>query len=703
MKRECADPPPDYIVLEDTSDEDAPTAADSTRKHTRYYDAAPSAPPAVQPPRLDASGTASAGCGAPGAAAALPAPLEDAEADGSDEDQAPECCSDPECDECRALRSAGAPEPIVLDASPTGFPADPIVIDDDGEASCSEDPVGAPCGASPTADDGSTRPYEFPRDVLDPAASEPLAASAPREIARGGSLGDLCGPGQFWEVVPDASPGSGPLGPLFVPDMWVGEVLSVSDAGVVLQWYCTLRDETQAECEAGVPGFAENELFLVASRRGRVERSALVRRRSVFDQPVAPPALYHRLHYSPEELSWRSPPQQRGRRKPSWPPSILDMFAGCGGLSCGFEQESGGLRAKWAVDKQPAMAASYRSNMPQTQVMEADVDSLLRQLKEVQLQREQQQLACVDYSSLTVNGHSLEHGELLFHVSSAAGNFSVPARSVPPEALNSYLDANPARDIEAPLTDSRNMLMVSFLQYVDFLRPELVLFENVKGILDGKSKMLRIVIRGLLHLGYQLHVRLLQAAFYGAPQQRKRIFIWAARTDVMLPGFPTPTHGCDKLAYNSIRFLSTKFRRIMEVPKGGRENPLVTIHDAIGDLPLDPVGEGATADYVYVPQSPYQRQIRGDSSAVTEHQSPSNPETRKCVDPFDEPLGPLGELPDTAKPVVVLTKRDKKEIDFARLTWRSVFYTVTGNPYKFLHPCRNRFFTVREKARAQGT
>lgn len=116
-------------------------------------------------------------------------------------------------------------------------------------------------------------------------------------------------------------------------------------------------------------------------------------------------------------------------------------------------------------------------------------------------------------------------------------------------------------------------------------RPPLVLIENVPGLKDERVSgdvewnAASDIVRTLLTNGYQVRYGVLDAASYGAPQYRHRLFILGARRGTPLPRFPTPTQAnarpCRTL------FLSDDFA----THDGTGPFPPLTAEEAIGDLP----------------------------------------------------------------------------------------------------------------------
>ncbi|MCL2434966.1 MAG: DNA cytosine methyltransferase [Lentimicrobiaceae bacterium] len=101
------------------------------------------------------------------------------------------------------------------------------------------------------------------------------------------------------------------------------------------------------------------------------------------------------------------------------------------------------------------------------------------------------------------------------------------------------------------ILDERNQLPLRFIYYCKVCKPKIVLMENVPGILTlGKKKgdkegPFPIWLREKFEdAGYTMEYRVLNAADYGVPQRRKRVFFYAVRKDVSSSElFPNKTHG----------------------------------------------------------------------------------------------------------------------------------------------------------------
>jgi DNA (cytosine-5)-methyltransferase 1 len=89
--------------------------------------------------------------------------------------------------------------------------------------------------------------------------------------------------------------------------------------------------------------------------------------------------------------------------------------------------------------------------------------------------------------------------------------------------------------------DKRDMIP-EFLRVIEEVAPEAFLMENVPGLTTKKHKAyLEQVLAAFASLGYNLSWAVLNAANYGVPQKRKRLFVVGFRHGQFL--FPDPTHG----------------------------------------------------------------------------------------------------------------------------------------------------------------
>jgi DNA (cytosine-5)-methyltransferase 1 len=95
-------------------------------------------------------------------------------------------------------------------------------------------------------------------------------------------------------------------------------------------------------------------------------------------------------------------------------------------------------------------------------------------------------------------------------------------------------------------TDSRGNLFLEYVRLLKCLRPRGFLFENVYGITGAQGGEDWLAIQQAFRdAGYVIHWRVLDAADYGVPQHRERLFIVGVRDGEIPYRFPAPTHGPD--------------------------------------------------------------------------------------------------------------------------------------------------------------
>ncbi len=82
--------------------------------------------------------------------------------------------------------------------------------------------------------------------------------------------------------------------------------------------------------------------------------------------------------------------------------------------------------------------------------------------------------------------------------------------------------------------DERNGFSI-FLDAIKEVKPELCLFENVRGLLYSNKWYFEVIVRELAQLGYAIDYQLMNAVDYGVAQNRERLFVFAHRGQVSFP------------------------------------------------------------------------------------------------------------------------------------------------------------------------
>jgi DNA (cytosine-5)-methyltransferase 1 len=122
-------------------------------------------------------------------------------------------------------------------------------------------------------------------------------------------------------------------------------------------------------------------------------------------------------------------------------------------------------------------------------------------------------------------------------------------------------------------TDARGTLFQEYVRILKLLQPKGFLFENVYGITGANGgKAWQEVQKAFREVGYSIYFRILDAADYGVPQHRERLFIVGLKQGKYL--FPYPTHGPDSLDhqpyYSAAKAVEGSDMSDMEAGLGGR-------------------------------------------------------------------------------------------------------------------------------------
>lgn len=345
--------------------------------------------------------------------------------------------------------------------------------------------------------------------------------------------------------------------------------------------------------------------------------------------------------------------------------TAIDLFCGAGGLTEGFRQA--GFRCLYGNDSNVSAIETFQFNH-----REAWAD--LRSIEKVDARDVRRRLG-------------IERGEL-----------SVMTGGPPCQGFS----------INAPdrfLEDPRNSLFKHYVRFLDEFKPQALVFENVPGMLSlADGHIFERVTKELQKRGYHLSAMILFAGHYGVPQERWRLLILGSLEEPG-PRHPEPTH----YAVGRANFRGGRSMTFQLMPLDRqRLLPMVTVADALADLPRLRMGEGGEA-VVYAAEavSKYSRALRNGDKETYNHYAgmlaPQNVARLKHI----RPGGSWRDIPRDLLPKGMKRARTSDHTRrYGRLRPDGMAGTIMTkcDPHwgpVFL-PDQDRALTVREAARLQS-
>ena len=320
---------------------------------------------------------------------------------------------------------------------------------------------------------------------------------------------------------------------------------------------------------------------------------------------------------------------------------IIDLFAGAGGSSLGYEMSD--MEVVCAVEYDRSAANTYRLNHKNTVLLEEDI----------------RHLADVNYF-LPYRG-------------------KVEGIVMSPPCQGMSLAGN--RDVN----DSRNTLFMDAMKIVRDVEPLFFVMENVPGLLSMKTKdgnkIIDLIEQETKTSGYKTTYKILNSADYGVPQIRKRFIMIGFRNDLDLDlesAFP-------KICVDSSNYIS--------------------VWEAISDLPdVKPCGGECVQKYTKNPTNDYQILMRGNNQDLYNHISMKHTkrmierfEHIKAGQSVSDVAKEYGQR--KRGDVSIVSGKSYKQNNY-RVYGNAPMPTIpAGCQSNFIHPYENRNFTPREIAR----
>ena len=323
--------------------------------------------------------------------------------------------------------------------------------------------------------------------------------------------------------------------------------------------------------------------------------------------------------------------------------TVIDLFCGAGGLSEGFRQA--GFHVLAGQDYDDRAGETFSATHPEAKFIGGPIQDVTAQ-------------------------------QLLKASGVKKGEIDVIVGGPPCQGYSVY---NHQRGV----SDPRAGLFREYLRIVKDIQPRWIVMENVTGITSiGGGGIVHEIFEGMKSLGYRVDMKVLRAEEYGVPQERRRVFFIATRTDAPIL-FPEQTHGPGLL-------------------------PFVTIWDAISDLPKLENGDRAEPrPYGKRPQNSYQALLRGNCTIVQNHSASRLSRINQDRMRHIPAGGSWRDIPFELLPAgMKLAKRSDHTKRYGRPKKTDLSCTVLTKCDvhwgAYIHPVQDRSFTVREAARLQS-
>ncbi len=313
---------------------------------------------------------------------------------------------------------------------------------------------------------------------------------------------------------------------------------------------------------------------------------------------------------------------------------VVSLFSGCGGFDLGFKQS--GYNIVWANDFLKDACETYKNNIGD-------------------------HIVCGDITKLDLN--VIPKADILIG-------------GPPCQSFSLVGKRNP--------DDLRSNLVWSYLEVLKKIKPKIFILENVTGLLSAKNpdgtKVLDNLVRAFGELGFTMSIHKLNAADYGVPQRRVRVFLVGNKKKEIIDA-PVKTH-------------STENWR--------------TAADALGDLSETTVD--GIASYKTKPTTDFQKLMRmNKNSKFSLHFPPYASKKDQELINHIPPGGNYTNVPDEISTTRILNfkKTGGRTTTYGRLSPNAPSYTLNTHFNRLnvgcnIHYENERLITLREGLRIQS-
>lgn len=314
-------------------------------------------------------------------------------------------------------------------------------------------------------------------------------------------------------------------------------------------------------------------------------------------------------------------------------PKVVSLFSGCGGLDSGFKQS--GYDIIWANDILKDACETYRFNIG-NHIHCGDITAIDKKV--------------IPRADVLIGGPPCQ-------------SFSLVGKRDP--------------------NDLRSNLVWSYLEVLENVKPKLFILENVTGLLSAKNsdgtKVLDNLIEALNNIGFETSVFKLNAADYGVPQKRLRLFI-----------------------------VGSKKKKISEPQKTHEVGSWVSAFEALSDL--SDTSDTGIGKYIKNPDGEFQEMMRiGKNGKFDLHFTPYASSKDKELIKHIPPGGNYTNVPDFIATTRILNfkKTGGRTTTYGRLSKENPSYTLNTHFNRLnvgcnIHYDKDRLISLREGLRIQS-
>lgn len=326
--------------------------------------------------------------------------------------------------------------------------------------------------------------------------------------------------------------------------------------------------------------------------------------------------------------------------------NVIDLFAGAGGLSLGFEKA--GFDVILANEYDREISNTYRLNHPHTLMIDSDIKEFVKDME-------------------GTIGRCLEKNQFIQPESlfKKLDNIDVIIGGPPCQGFS--MAGGRIRKVNEFVEDPRNELFKYYFEVIKRFEPKYFVFENVLGILSSKKGEIVRTIKSIFedknnfkNGRYYVSINIVNAADFGVAQARKRVIIFGAKAE------------CD---FNDLKLKT--LNRLRE-HNDSRFDARPTVYDAISDL---------------------QKIAPSSNNGVPNHTATKHSEVAKMRMKKIQPNQNWSVLHENIKSI--------HSGSYGRLDWNKPATTITTrfdtpSAGRYIHPVLDRTLTPREAARIQS-